>query len=327
MRSRASTTIGRVTGRVTERVVAHVSVLVQEVIESLRPGPGKRYLDGTLGGGGHSEQILIESHPDGQVLGLDRDDEALAVARARLHRFEGRFIARQASFADAQGILTEIGWNSVDGAVLDLGVSSLQIDSPERGFSFRSTAQLDMRMDRRQPLDARAIVNSFAVEELARILHDYGEEPQARRIAQAIVAGRKQQPLETTAQLVQIIEGVKGRGRRDHHPATQVFQALRIAVNQELEQLEDFLASGYQMLRPGGRMAVISFHSLEDRIVKKAFRKWNRACLCPPRALSCRCGWSRKVNLLTKKPVVPSTHEIQSNPRARSAKMRAVERI
>jgi 16S rRNA (cytosine1402-N4)-methyltransferase len=327
MRSRASTTIGRVTGRVTERVVAHVSVLVQEVIEFLRPGLGKRYLDGTLGGGGHSEQILIESHSEGQVLGLDRDDEALAVARERLRRFEGRFIARQASFADAQGILTEIGWNSVDGVVLDLGVSSLQIDSPERGFSFRSTAKLDMRMDRRQSLDAREIVNSFAVKELERILRDYGEEPQARRIAQAIVAGRKQRPLETTAQLVQIIERVKGRGRRDHHPATQVFQALRIAVNRELEQLEDFFASGYEILRPGGRMVVISFHSLEDRIVKKAFRKWNRACLCPPRALSCRCGWSQKVKLLTKKPVVPSTHQIQSNPRARSAKMRAVERI
>jgi 16S rRNA (cytosine1402-N4)-methyltransferase len=307
--------------------VAHVSVLVQEVIECLKPGPGKRYLDGTLGGGGHSEQILIESRPDGQVLGLDRDDEALATARERLRRFEDRFIVRQASFADAKDILTAIGWNSVDGAVLDLGISSLQVDSPERGFSFRAMARLDMRMDRRQALDAREIVNSFAAEQLERILRDYGEEPQARRIAQAIVAGRKQQPLETTAQLVQIIERVKGRGRRDHHPATQVFQALRIAVNQELEQLQLFLESGYETLRPGGRMAIISFHSLEDRIVKQAFRKWNRACLCPPRALSCRCGWSQKVKLLTKKPVVPSASEIQSNPRARSAKMRAVERI
>jgi 16S rRNA (cytosine1402-N4)-methyltransferase len=308
-------------------VVAHVSVLVREMIECLRPGPDKRYFDGTLGGGGHSEQILIESSPDGQVLGLDRDDEALAETRERLRRFEGRFIARQASFADAKDILTEIGWNSVDGAILDLGVSSDQIDSPERGFSFRAMARLDMRMDRRQSLDARQIVNSFAAEQLERILRDYGEEPQARRIAQAIVAERKQHPLETTSQLVQIIERVKGRGRRDHHPATQVFQALRIAVNQELDQLERFLERGYEMLRPGGRMAIISFHSLEDRMVKQAFRKWNRACLCPPRALSCRCGWSQKVKLLTKKPVVPSASEIQANPRARSAKMRAVERI
>jgi 16S rRNA (cytosine1402-N4)-methyltransferase len=308
-------------------VVAHVSVLVREVIECLNPGPGKRYFDGTLGGGGHSEQILIESHPDGQVLGLDRDDEALTATRERLRRFEGRFIARQASFADAKDILTEIGWNSVDGAILDLGVSSHQIDSPERGFTFRAMARLDMRMDRRQSLDAHEIVNSFAAEQLERILREYGEEPQARRIARAIVAGRKQHPLETTAQLVQIIERVKGRGRRDHHPATQVFQALRIAVNQELEQLEYFLEHGYDLLRPGGRMVVISFHSLEDRVVKRAFRKWNRACLCPPRALSCRCGWSQKVKLLTKKPIVPSVSEIQSNPRARSAKMRAVERI
>lgn len=308
-------------------MVAHVSVLVQEMIEYLRPGPGKRYFDGTLGDGGHSEQILIESSPDGQVLGLDRDDEALAATRERLRRFEGRFIARHASFADAQDILTEIGWHNVDGAILDLGISSRQIDSPERGFSFRAVARLDMRMDRRQSLDARQIVNSFAVEQLERILRDYGEEPQARRIAQAIVAERKQHPLETTSQLVQIIERVKGRGRRDHHPATQVFQALRIAVNQELEQLERFLERGYEMLRPGGRMAIISFHSLEDRMVKQAFRKWTRACLCPPRALSCRCGWSQKVKLLTKKPVVPSASEIQSNPRARSAKMRAVERI
>lgn len=302
-------------------------MLVREVIECLRPGPGKRYFDGTVGGGGHAEQILIESSPDGQVLAVDRDDTALGETQKRLGRFEGRVIARQASFADAKDILTEIGWNGVDGVILDLGMSSDQIDSPERGFSFRAAARLDMRMDRRQTVDARQIVNSFALEQLERIFRVYGEEPRARRIAQAIVAGRKQHTLETTAQLVQIIERIKGRGRRDHHPATQVFQALRIAVNQELQQLEQFLESGYETLRPGGRMVIISFHSLEDRIVKAAFRKWNRACLCPPRALSCRCGWSQKVKLLTKKPIMPSASEIHANPRARSAKMRAVERM
>jgi 16S rRNA (cytosine1402-N4)-methyltransferase len=308
-------------------VSAHVSVLVREVIECLRPGPGKRYFDGTVGGGGHAEQILIESSPDGQVLAVDRDDTALGETQKRLGRFEGRVIARQASFADAKDILTEIGWNGVDGVILDLGMSSDQIDSPERGFSFRAAARLDMRMDRRQTVDARQIVNAFALEQLERIFRVYGEEPRARRIAQAIVAGRKQHTLETTAQLVQLIERIKGRGRRDHHPATQVFQALRIAVNQELQQLEQFLESGYETLRPGGRMVIISFHSLEDRIVKAAFRKWNRACLCPPRALSCRCGWSQKVKLLTKKPIMPSASEIHANPRARSAKMRAVERM
>jgi len=304
-----------------------VSVLVREVIECLRPGPGKRYFDGTVGGGGHAEQILIESSPDGQVLALDRDDTALGETQKRLGRFEGRVITRQASFAETKDILSEIGWNGVDGVILDLGMSSDQIDSPERGFSFRAAARLDMRMDRRQSVDARQIVNSFAVEQLERIFRVYGEEPRARRIAQAIVAGRKQHTLETTAQLVQIIERVKGSGRRDHHPATQVFQALRIAVNQELQQLEQFLESGYETLRPGGRMVIISFHSLEDRIVKAAFRKWNRACLCPPRVLSCRCGWSQKVKLLTKKPIMPSASEIHANPRARSAKMRAVERV
>jgi len=280
-----------------------------------------------VGGGGQGEQILLESSPDGQVLAVDRDDTALGETQKRLGRFEGRVIARQASFADAKDILTEIGWNGVDGVILDLGMSSDQIDSPERGFSFRAAARLDMRMDRRQTVDARQIVNAFALEQLERIFRVYGEEPRARRIAQAIVAGRKQHTLETTAQLVQLIERIKGRGRRDHHPATQVFQALRIAVNQELQQLEQFLESGYETLRPGGRMVIISFHSLEDRIVKAAFRKWNRACLCPPRALSCRCGWSQKVKLLTKKPIMPSASEIHANPRARSAKMRAVERM
>jgi 16S rRNA (cytosine1402-N4)-methyltransferase len=298
-----------------------------EVIELLSPGPGKRYLDGTLGGGGHSEQILINSDPDGQVLGLDRDDEALGAARERLRRFDERLIARQASFAEALDILGEIGWQRVDGAILDLGISSHQIDSRERGFSFRSDAALDMRMDRRQSLDAREIVNSYAADDLARIFREYGEEPQARRLARAIVEQRRTRPLENTGELVRLVEQIKGRGRREHHSATQVFQALRIAVNQELDHVARFLESGYEILLPKGRMVIISFHSLEDRMVKTAFRKWSRACLCPPRVLRCQCGWSQKVKLLTKKPIVPSASEIQANPRARSAKLRAVERI
>jgi len=293
----------------------------------LSPRPGKRFLDGTLGGGGHSEQILIDSSPDGQVLGLDRDDEALSAAGERLRRFDRRWITRQASFADAREILGEIGWQRVDGAILDLGVSSHQIDSSERGFSFRSDVALDMRMDRRQSLDAREVVNSYPAEELARIFRDYGEEPRARRLAQAIVSERRSRPFENTGELARLIARIKGRGRREHHPATQVFQALRIAVNGELGHLERFLEAGYEILEPAGRMAIISFHSLEDRMVKTAFRKWSRACLCPPRVLRCQCGWSQKVKLLTKKPVVPSSGEIEMNPRARSAKLRAVERI
>jgi len=308
-------------------VYAHVSVLVREVIGFLRPAPGGRYVDGTLGGGGHSEAVLAASAPDGQVLGLDRDDEAIAAARERLQIFGARAITRQASFAEVREVLAEIGWLAADGMILDLGVSSWQLDAPQRGFSFRLGGRLDMRMDRRQSLDAYHLVNTAPAQELVRIFRDYGEEPQARRIAERIAAERKQRSLDTTDQLARLVEGVKGLRRRDHHPATQVFQALRIAVNQELDQLEHFLADGFEVLRPGGRMVIISFHSLEDRLVKNAFRRWSRACLCPPRALVCRCGWSRKVKVLTKRPVAPGPAETAANPRARSAKLRAVERL
>jgi 16S rRNA (cytosine1402-N4)-methyltransferase len=301
--------------------------MVREVIDLLRPEPQKRYLDGTLGGGGHTEAILTHSSPDGEVLGLDLDDAALAAAAERLSGFESRLTMRQANFATARPILSEIGWRSVDGIVLDLGVSSYQLDAPERGFSFRSRAELDMRMDRRQSLNAYEIVNTFPVSELQRILRDYGEEPQARRIALALAAARTSRAIRTTEELAEIVARVKGQRQRDHHPATQTFQALRIAVNQELENLAHFLRDGYDLLRPGGRMVIISFHSLEDRLVKNALRKWNRDCLCPPRTPICRCGWSRKVKMLTKKPLSPSPSEVKANPRARSAKLRAVERI
>jgi 16S rRNA (cytosine1402-N4)-methyltransferase len=308
-------------------VFAHVSVLVREAVDFLKPAPGGRYLDGTLGGGGHTEQILLGSEPDGAVLGLDRDDEALVAARQRLVRFDDRLLTRQASFAAAREVLTDIHWNTVDGVILDLGISSHQIDNPERGFSFRARAGLDMRMDRRQALDARQIVNSCDAAALEKIFREYGEEPQARRIARAIVGGRKTRTIETTDDLAGLIERVKGGRWRDHHPATQVFQALRIAVNDEMQQLERFLDTGYELLRPGGCMAIIAFHSLEDRLVKNAFRKWSRSCICPPRVLRCQCGWNQKARLLTKKPIVPSEIEIRSNPRARSAKLRAVERV
>ena len=306
---------------------AHVSVLVREAIGFLRPAPGGRYVDGTLGGGGHSEAILVASAPNGQVLGLDRDDEAIAAARQRLQVFGARAIVKQASFSEVREVLAEFGWVGADGMILDLGVSSWQIDAPERGFSFRLGGRLDMRMDRRQSLDAYRLVNTATAHELTRIFRDYGEEPQARRIAERIVAERKQRSIESTDELAGLVEGAKGGRRRDHHPATQVFQALRIAVNQELDQLEHFLADGFDVLRPGGRLVIISFHSLEDRLVKNAFRRWSRACLCPPRALVCQCGWSQKVRVLTKRPVLPGDAETAANPRARSAKLRAVERV
>jgi 16S rRNA (cytosine1402-N4)-methyltransferase len=306
---------------------AHASVMARETIDLLRPEPRKRYLDGTLGGGGHTEQILIHSSPDGQVLGLDLDDEALAVVRERLTAFGDRVVLRHANFASAEEILAEVGWGRVDGIVLDLGVSSHQLESQERGFSFSRGARLDMRMNRHQSLDAYQIVNTFPVSELERILRQYGEEPKARRIALAIASERKTRTITTTEELVKVIARAKGKGNRDHHPATQTFQALRIAVNQELENLDLFLQNGYKLLRTRGRMIIISFHSLEDRLVKAAFRKWNRDCVCPPRTPKCQCGWSRKVRLLTTRPLRPSASEIAANPRARSAKLRAAERI
>ncbi len=305
----------------------HVSVMTREVMDLLRPETQKRYLDGTLGGGGHAEEILIRSSPDGQVLGLDLDDEALDATRERLPRFGDRLLLRQANFAVAGAILKEIGWSGVDGIVLDLGVSSPQFESRERGFSFRGKARLDMRMDRRQSLDAYQIVNTFSAPELGRILRQYGEEPQARRIALTIAAERKMKTIETTEELADIVARIKGKRERGHHPATQTFQALRIAVNQELQNLERFLESGYELLKPKGRMVIISFHSLEDRLVKTAFRRWSRDCLCPPRTPTCQCGWSQKVKLLTTRPLSPSPSELEANPRARSAKLRAVERI
>jgi 16S rRNA (cytosine1402-N4)-methyltransferase len=305
----------------------HVSVMAREVMDLLRPEARKRYLDGTLGGGGHAEEILIHSSPDGQVLGFDLDDEALDAARQRLSRFGDRLVLRQANFAAAGAILNEIGWLGVDGIILDLGVSSHQFESPERGFSFRGKARLDMRMDRRQSLDAYQIVNTFSAPELERILSQYGEEPQGRRIALRIAAERKMKTIDTTEELADIVARIKGKRERGHHPATQTFQALRIAVNQELQNLERFLESGYELLEPKGRMVIISFHSLEDRLVKRAFRKWSRNCLCPPRTPTCQCGWSQKVKLLMTRPLSPSPSELDANPRARSAKLRAVERI
>ncbi|HZD41931.1 MAG TPA: 16S rRNA (cytosine(1402)-N(4))-methyltransferase RsmH [Terriglobales bacterium] len=305
----------------------HVPVMIQEMLDFLNPRPGKRYLDGTLGGGTYADQILVHSGPDGSLLGLDRDEEAIAATEARLGGYGNRLTIRQASFAQAREILRDLNWHQVDGAVLDLGVSSHQVDYPQRGFSFRSSARLDMRMDRRQSLDAYEIVNTYSEAQIEGILRKYGEERQARRIARAIVTARRARPIETTTELAQSIVRVKGKKGDGHHPATQTFQALRMAVNQELESLERFLAEGYELLRPEGRMVIISFHSLEDRLVKNAFRKWSQTCLCPPRVLRCRCGWSQKVRVLTKKPVRPAPAELQSNPRSRSARLRAVVRI
>ena len=306
---------------------AHTSVLIQESMALLKPKPGERYLDGTLGGGGHAEEILLRSSPDGRVLGLDWDEDAVRAAVERLRRFGDRLTLRPANFAQAKEILEDLSWNQVNGVLLDLGVSSHQFDAAERGFSFQASAPLDMRMDRRQRLTALEIVSSFSESQIAKIISDYGEEPRARRIAAAIARERKERAFETTIDLADLIVRVKGKRNRAHHPATQTFQALRIAVNRELETLKSFLEDGYELLQPGGRMVIISFHSLEDRLVKTAFRKWSQTCICPPRTLQCECGWSQKARRLTRKPIIASAEEVRANPRARAAKLRAVVRL
>ena len=309
-------------------VYRHVPVMVKEVMELLRPEAHRRYLDGTLGGGGHAAEILTHSGPDGRVLGLDWDGEAIAAAKQRLEEFGERLVARRANFTEAREILKEIGWDQVHGVLLDLGLSSHHVGSADRGFSFQLGARLDMRMDRRQALDAFRLVNTAPVRELERILREYGEERAARRIALAVDQTRRRKPIETTSELADLVARVAGRTRgRSIHPATRTFQALRIAVNRELQNLQGFLEDAYELLLPEGRMVIISFHSLEDRLVKTAFRKWSSNCLCPPRAPFCRCGWSQKTKLLTARPLIPCREEVQMNPRARPAKLRGVERL
>ena len=308
-------------------VYQHVPVMVKEVMELLRPEAHRRYLDGTMGGGGHAAEILTRSGPDGRVLGLDWDEEAIAAAKRRLEVFGERLVARRASFTESREILKEIGWDRVHGVLLDLGLSSHHVGSAERGFSFRLEARLDMRMDRRQALDAFRLVNTAPVRELQRILREYGEEPAARRIALAVDQARRRKPVETTSELADLVARVAGRKKSGAiHPATRSFLALRIAVNRELENLRGFLEDAYELLLPEGRMVIISFHSLEDRLVKTAFRKWSRNCLCPPGTPFCRCGWSQKTKLLTRRPLIPSREEVEMNPRARPAKLRGVER-
>jgi len=302
---------------------AHVPVMVAEAVEWLRPRPGALLVDATVGLGGHAAALLAAA-PDTRLLGLDRDPAALAIARERLGTSGDRVLLRQARFADVSRVLHEVGWDGADGVLLDLGVSSLQLDDPTRGFSFQAEGPLDMRMDPTTGLDAAEIVNRWPEEEIARLLRDYGEEARARAIARAIVRRR---PLATTAELADVVRRVLGRGRPGHHPATRTFQALRIAVNDELGELERFLADGWMLLRPGGRLAVLAYHSLEDRRVKETFRRWAANCVCPPRTPVCVCGWRAKVRVLTPRPVRPAAAEVARNPRARSARLRVVERL
>jgi 16S rRNA (cytosine1402-N4)-methyltransferase len=291
----------------------------------LNPQPGGRYVDGTLGAGGHAADLLAASAPDGSLLGLDVDPAAIELARERLALFAGRAVLRQASYTTLPEQLQDLGWRQVDGILLDFGVSSMQLDAAERGFSFQADAPLDMRFDPGQELSAAHLVNELPEAELADLIYRYGEERQSRQIARAIVSSR---PLETTRQLAAVIARAAGRQRSGQriHPATRTFQALRIQVNRELEAVESVLPLAAAALAPGGRLAVIAFHSLEDRLVKEFFRRESRDCLCPPRQPLCTCGHRASLVEVTHRPLQASAQEIDRNPRSRSARLRVAEK-
>lgn len=308
---------------------AHQSVLPAEVLQYLAPRPGGVYVDGTLGGGGHSELILEAIGPDGVLYGIDRDPAALAAASERLSRFGDRFQSLQGSFGDLVKLLATKGVREIDGLLLDLGVSSPQLDRPERGFSFRADGPLDMRMDPTQGETAADLVNSLSERELELAIKEYGEERWARKIAQRIVTDRQEQPFTTTLQLATLVERtIPRRFQEDRiHPATRTFQGLRILVNGELEQVEQGLQAAIGLLKPGGRLVVISFHSLEDRIVKQRLRDAASGCRCPRQLPQCVCGQVPLVRVLTSRPVTAGAVELADNPRSRSAKLRSAERL
>ena len=302
----------------------HRPVLYNEILNVLQPRREGYYVDGTLGAGGHAKGILEASSPDGKLLGLDVDPQALALARKRLFIFGERAIIRKASYVTLGEQLRAMGWTMVQGILLDLGASSMQFDTATRGFSFRENAPLDMRFDPDNPVKAADLVNSLSEQELADILFQYGEERRAYQVARAIIRSR---PISTTGELASIVVKVTGIGKHGVHPATRTFQALRIAVNHELEALEQVLPQAVEALSPGGRMAVISFHSLEDRIVKQFIRRESQDCVCPPRQPVCTCGHKASLLEVTRHPIQPGEDEIQGNPRARSAKLRVAERL
>lgn len=303
----------------------HIPVLYHEVLYYLQPHSGGKYVDGTLGAGGHAWGILKVSAPDGQLLGMDVDPQAMKLAKERLSVFGGRFRGIIGSYTSLRQRLDDLGWDKVDGIVLDLGVSSIQLDTPERGFSFQIDAPLDMRFDPSNPVTAADLVNTLDESTLADLLFRYGEERQAVRLAHAIVQAR---PIYTTRELAEIIASVLGKSHRQRiHPATRSFQALRIAVNRELEALESVLPIAVEALSPGGRLAIIAFHSLEDRLVKQFFRKESQDCICPPRQPFCTCGHRASLRELTRHPVRPQAIEVQRNPRARSARLRVAEKL
>ena len=307
----------------------HLPVLVEEVMSMLAPAPGSLQIDATLGGGGHTERILEATDPDGRLLGLDADGAAIARVGQRLARFGDRVVLRQANFRELGSVAPETGFSPADGCLFDLGLSSFQLTDTGRGFSFRTEGALDMRFDPSRGVPAAELIATLDTAELTALFRRYGEEPFAPRIARAFVAARGIAPIETADQLAALIERVAPtppRGRRRVHPATRVFQALRIAVNAELEALEAGLAAAVYLLRPGGRLVVLSYHSLEDRIVKRFIAAERKGCICPPELPVCVCGRNPRLRPIGK-PITPAPAEVTSNPRSRSARLRAAERL
>lgn len=307
----------------------HRPVMVEEVVDLLAPKAGGVYVDCTVGGGGHTRAILEAAGGECTVVGLDRDPEALAAARERLAAYGERVLLIRENFRNLRRALDAFRVERVDGVVMDLGVSSHQLDTEERGFSYWGEGPLDMRLGPDAPTTAEALLETASAEELARILGEYGEERWAKQIARRIVERRAARPLRTAADLVEAIkEAVPAKARaRGPHPARRTFQALRIAVNDELGALDEALGAAVERLHAGGRLVVISFHSLEDRIVKRRFAEESRGCVCPPQLAACGCGRRPRLKVMTKKPVVPSVREREENPRSRSAKLRAAERV
>ena len=314
-----------------EQEVGHLPVMLEEVMLALSPHPGSFQIDATVGGGGHAVRILEAANPDGRLLGIDADPRAIERSRKRLARFGDRAVVRQANFESLAEVASKNGFLAVDGILMDLGVSSQQLDDDERGFSFRSTDDLDMRFDTRVGIPASEVIATYSESELAGVFKRHGEEPHARRIARAIVAERANQPIETPVRLAEIVTRATPRPRnprrRRIHPATRVFQALRIEVNRELETLPAALESAIDLLKPDGRLCVISYHSLEDRIVKRFLARERRGCTCPPELPVCVCGRRPRVASVGAQPQLPSPEEVASNPRARSAKLRAARRL
>lgn len=306
----------------------HKSVLLNETIDGLHIKPDGIYVDGTLGGGGHSYEVCRRLGDKGSIIGIDQDAAAIEAAGIRLKDFGEKVTIVRSNYRDMKSKLHELGIDKVDGIILDLGVSSYQLDTAERGFSYRADAPLDMRMDTRQQITARDIVNGYGEEELYRVVRDYGEDKFARNIAKHIVMERGKHPIETTGELTEIVRRAipMKYQKRSGHPAKRTFQAIRIELNRELEVLRDSLDDMIELLNPGGRLCIITFHSLEDRIVKSAFKKNENPCTCPPDFPVCVCGKVSKGSIVTRKPILPGEEEMELNSRSKSAKLRIFER-